>query len=405
MKSITEKGDTPKQSKRDTTWQRCARAAAVLAGLALETGAAQAGFATAGQGIQTVLAGSVSNGALFWGTSTNWLNSGPGLPFVTTAGWALPACDRVAASRLIMTVWGGTAAYTCQMTVTVNGTNLPAANPLTFGSTSDANAVFNGGAACVYGAGSGLWVVAVPVPPEMLHRDGTSNTVEIAESTADSFDGRIHQVTLVAVYQAAALNNQFDYAVAEGSGDIYGTPTSPQVSQRTVALGTVNPTNVSAARLTALYTYGDTGQNDRLYFNGAQLGGDDVAQWDKTGTGLNYGPGIASFDVRGSLTANNSVTFTVAAADVPGTRETSLRPQLAALAVTHPGPPPALAIGLNVVINWPVSADTYQVQYRAKLDSGSWADVTNTPVVINGQNTVILPRTSPEQFYQLRKTN
>lgn len=396
-----------KQARPFCLRQSLVLALALTAGFALRPASVQAGFATAGQGISNVLAGSVSNGALFWGTSTNWLNTAPGLPYNTTVGWSLPVCDRVVASRLIMTVWGGTANYTCQMTVAINGTNLPTANPLVFGSTSDANAVFSGAAPCVYGAGSGLWVVALPVPGEMLHRDGSINAVSITESTPDSFDGRIHHVTLVAVYQSAALSNQFDYALAEGSGDIYGTPSAPQVNQRTVPLGVVNPTNATAARITALYTYGDTGQNDRLYFNGVQLGGDDVAQWDKTGTGLNYGPSVASFDVLGSLAATNSVRFTVAATDVPGTRETSLRPQLAALTVTRPPQtaPPALGIALNVVVTWPVSAETYQLQFRPSLEAGSWSNVTNAPTVINGQNAVLLPRGAAQQFYQLLKSN
>ena len=66
---------------------------------------------------------------------------------------------------------------------------------------------------------------------------------------------------------------------------------------------------------------------------------------------------------------------------------------------------PTLAIGLNVVINWPVSADTYQLEYRANADAGAWTAVTNAPIVVNGQNLVILPPSNPQMFYQLRKPN
>jgi hypothetical protein len=375
---------------------------------ALATGllalSAQAGFSTPGQGVSNVFAGTVNNGALFWGTTPTWTNNTPALPCTTTTGFALPACDRVVKSRLLMTVWGGTANYTCQMNATVNGASLPGVNPLVFGTTGDANPVFTENAPCAYGAGSGLWLVALPVPPDMLHTDGSSNIVNVTVTTPDSFDGRLHHVTLVAVYQSSSLTNQFDYALAEGSGDIYGNPTVPQVNQRAVMFG-ADPTNATAATLTALYTYGDTGQNDRLLFTGTQLGGNDIAQWDKTGTGLNYGPSVVSFDVLANLATTNALRFAVAAADVPGTRETSLRPQLTVLTVTRPPAGPSLAIALNVTIAWPASADTYQLQFRPNADSGSWVDVTNTPVVIDGQNTVILPRTSPQQFYQLRKTN
>lgn len=67
--------------------------------------------------------------------------------------------------------------------------------------------------------------------------------------------------------------------------------------------------------------------------------------------------------------------------------------------------PATLAIGLNVVIAWPVSAVTYQLQYRENADAGTWTQVTNAPVVANGQNIVILPPSSPQAFYRLLKTN
>ncbi len=379
---------------------------ALGAGLSLSPTPAHAGFAAQGQGLQVVLAGAAPNGALYLETRPTWTNVAiPDKPYTVEAWFALPRCETVAVSRLVLTVWGGTSSYVCHLGARINGTNLPFAAPLVFGTASDANASFSASLPSVYGSGSGVWAIALPVPGAMLHRDGASNRVELTVTTPDSFDGRIHQVTLLAVYQDAALNNTFEYAIAEGSGDLYRTPVAPQADARTVALGAANPTNAAAARLHALYTYADIGQNDRLYFNGVQLGGDDAAGWDKAASSMDYGPTALSFDVLGSLAASNAVTFSVSAADVPGTRESSLRPQLAALEVTRPPAAPSLAIGLNVVIAWPVSADTYQLEQRPNADSGAWAAVTNAPVVLHGQNTVILPPGSPQQFYQLRKTH
>jgi len=301
--------------------------------------AAHAGFSlpsgssSPGDGISNVLSGSVANGALYFQSSTNWLNSGsPSKPYALTNYYTLPVCDSISVARIVTTVWGGTANYSDQMTVTINGTNLPLGNPLTFGTTADTNAEFSTTAVDVYGVGSGLWVVALPVPPALLFKNGASNSIVITQTTPDTFDGRIHHVTLLAVYQSSTLANTFDYAIAEGSGDIFKSPSGTQVSQRNVAFAAVNPTNATAATITALYTYGDTGQNDRLYFNGVQYGSDDVAQWDKSIA--NYGPSIVSFDVLASLANHNTLTFSVGS-DVPATQETSLRPQLAALAVTR----------------------------------------------------------------------
>jgi hypothetical protein len=66
---------------------------------------------------------------------------------------------------------------------------------------------------------------------------------------------------------------------------------------------------------------------------------------------------------------------------------------------------PSLVIGLNATITWPVSTDTYQLEWRDQADVGEWSPVTNAPVVINGMNTVILPPSNPQRFYQLRKAN
>jgi hypothetical protein len=66
-------------------------------------------------------------------------------------------------------------------------------------------------------------------------------------------------------------------------------------------------------------------------------------------------------------------------------------------------PAPEVVIGLNVTLSWPVSSDTLQLEWRSQADTGEWAPVTNAPVIIDGRNTVILPPSDPQRFYQLRK--
>ncbi len=369
---------------------------------------AWAGFVSPGQGLQVLAQEILANGALFWETKSTWTNlASPAKPYTVAVDYALPPCAAIAMGRLILTAWAGTPDYTCRLTVQINGQHLPAVAPLAFGSTHDSNPEFNLALPGVYGSGSGVWLLALPVPGGLLSRDGSANRVQITVETPDNFDGRIHQATLAAVYQSGSLHNSFSYILAEGNGDIYGSPKPPQVDARTLALNSVDPAGATAARLRVLYTYGDKAQNDRLYFNGFQFGGGDVAGYDKTVVGRDFGPDAASFDVLSTLAASNTVKFSVSAMDVPGTRETSLRPQLVILEVTHPPaePPPALGIELNPVITWPVSTATYQLEYRPSADSGAWTPLTNLPAVLNGMNTVILPRSSPREFYQLRRTN
>lgn len=66
-------------------------------------------------------------------------------------------------------------------------------------------------------------------------------------------------------------------------------------------------------------------------------------------------------------------------------------------------PAPELAIGLNLTISWPVSANRYQLEWRHAVDTGEWTAVTNIPVVMDGRSTVILPPSSPQGYYQLRR--
>jgi len=342
---------------------KLAVALAVLAVNALASAPALAGYAQYGQGMQTVLNGSgIANGALYLQTNSTWVNSGTftppaggnGMPkpYALETTFSAPACDQVLDARLLMTVWGGTPDYTCGLAVDINGAS--ALSGLTMGSTSDPNPTFSEAESCVYGSGFGVWLVSVPLPAGLMKTDGSANLVSVTVSDdTQQFDGRIQQVSLLAVYQDASLNNIFDYVVAEGSGDIYRdenlTYSPPKVESRTVDLGAVDTSDLTSAQLHALYTYGTDEQNDRLYFNDVQLGGDDVAAFDADASGLDYEPDLVTFDVTANLAATNSLLFTVSDLDgVPDTREYSLRPQLAVLEMTHAVPEPATVTALGI---------------------------------------------------------
>ena len=63
----------------------------------------------------------------------------------------------------------------------------------------------------------------------------------------------------------------------------------------------------------------------------------------------------------------------------------------------------ALAIAMKPVITWPGSLSNYQLQSRDSLTSTNWTPVTNAPVQVNGQNTVILDATAAQGFYRLQR--
>lgn len=63
----------------------------------------------------------------------------------------------------------------------------------------------------------------------------------------------------------------------------------------------------------------------------------------------------------------------------------------------------ALTIATKPVITWPGSLSNYQLQSRDSLTSTNWTPVTNAPVLVNGQNTVILDRGAAQEFYRLQR--
>jgi hypothetical protein len=70
----------------------------------------------------------------------------------------------------------------------------------------------------------------------------------------------------------------------------------------------------------------------------------------------------------------------------------------------EPSAAPTLAIAMQPVIIWPGSLANYQLQSRDSLSSTNWTAVTNAPVLINGQNTVVLePPAGASGFYRLER--
>jgi len=57
---------------------------------------------------------------------------------------------------------------------------------------------------------------------------------------------------------------------------------------------------------------------------------------------------------------------------------------------------------LQVLISWPTSAVPFRLQSVSSLSSSNaWAQLTNTPAVVNGRNRVTNPATGASRFYRL----
>jgi hypothetical protein len=55
------------------------------------------------------------------------------------------------------------------------------------------------------------------------------------------------------------------------------------------------------------------------------------------------------------------------------------------------------------VITWPAALANYQVQSSDSLTTPNWTAVTNTPALMNGQNTVVLAPGGTQKFFRLQR--
>ena len=297
---------------------------------------ALAGFALPGYDLQVVQSGQgLVNSAVSFQTNRTWIDSTPAKPYSFGTSFALPSCDEILFTRLYMDVWGGTNTYTSQIDTTVNGNALQVVN---IGGTADSNPTYDPSQTCVYGSGYGTWQLAYAGTAGLLNLDGTANSVSVTISdSSGQFDGRTVDITLVTVYRDQGLDQVLDYYLAEADGYMRRTPGTPgSPAERELSINSINISDVTSASYTAHYTHGTADQFDRIYFNGTQLDGDDVA-WGQMGA---YGPDVPTFDVANLLLTNSTVRYSVDETVVGTPSEFSLRAKIGLLEITHPIPEP-----------------------------------------------------------------
>ena len=67
--------------------------------------------------------------------------------------------------------------------------------------------------------------------------------------------------------------------------------------------------------------------------------------------------------------------------------------------------PAPLSIALsnaNVAVSWPSPPGSFGLEQNTDLTTTNWTIVTNMPAVVNGQNQVLLPAQSSNQFFRLQ---
>ena len=65
---------------------------------------------------------------------------------------------------------------------------------------------------------------------------------------------------------------------------------------------------------------------------------------------------------------------------------------------------PTLDVGNRFVVAWPADASGYSLEWTDNLSGGTWNAVTNPPVLVDGQPTVVLKPEDAAKFFRMRKS-
>jgi sugar lactone lactonase YvrE len=194
---------------------------------------------------------------------------------------------------------------------------------------------------------------------------------------ADSFNQTIRKITPLGVVATLA-------GLAGNPGSADGTGSAARFNR---------PSGVAADSAGNVYvadTYNYTIRKITLAGVVTTLAGlaGTIGSADGTGSAARfYYPGGVATDSSGNVYVADTYNHTIRKGFLPS-------PQLSILLS---GVPPS-----GIVLTWPTNAVGFTLQYATNLSSPVlWSTNLPTPVLLNGQNTVSIPVTDPQQFFRL----
>lgn len=64
---------------------------------------------------------------------------------------------------------------------------------------------------------------------------------------------------------------------------------------------------------------------------------------------------------------------------------------------------PALNLAAKIVVSWPADTANYVLESAPSLTSATWTEVTNAPVLVDGESAVVLPGGQPQQYFRMKR--
>lgn len=191
-----------------------------------------------------------------------------------------------------------------------------------------------------------------------------SSAAQSVAAVASSADGS---------YLAAAVNGYI--YVSTNSGATWQVTSAPNTNWTALAMSADGAQLTAAVNGGLIYTSADAGAN----WTAANV---PVASWRAVATSAN-GADLVAIVNGGALYTEQSPSATAAVSALP------------TLSI-------AVANG-NAVLSWPAVGADVVLQQRTSIAGAAWQDLQTTPVVVNGQNRVTLPLSSPQAVYRLRR--
>jgi len=118
--------------------------------------------------------------------------------------------------------------------------------------------------------------------------------------------------------------------------------------------------------------------------------------------GMMFHPGVTAPANTNSLTATFEAYLvdTTTGQQIPGS---STDPMVLAFTNISDGRP-ALSLAQKIVVAWPATATNWVLEAADSLPSSNWTQITNAPVIVDGQPAVIFDGVPARKFFRMRRS-
>lgn len=211
-----------------------------------------------------------------------------------------------------------------------------------------------------------------------------------------------------------AVNAGGSIYTSKDSGSTWSLTSAPNESWFSVASSTNGNKLVVVANGGPIYTSTNAGVTWKAATNAPNAGWASVAS-SADGNKLaavQWGGQIYTSEDAGTTWLQNSVPNTFLAGGIWGIASSKDGSKLVAagdgpyggpIYILQPMPGLNIASGrTNMTVSWPSSASGFVLQQTADLTSPNWTDLTNSPKTTTGQNQIIFPAHTGDQFYRLK---